>query len=230
MAAAFVLLFGSINSRADFNPSSHFNSIVGRNPFGLRPPSVQAVEPASPPPVVIPPAIVALTGVTSILTSKRALLEIIPGPGKQLLKPVLSEGETLESVEVVSIDVEKTQVIIRNHGFLTNLTLKVVTPTTTNTTPPGPGLVHASGPRPLPFSSMSSIQPPVNNSPPASAIRRGVMMTSGNTSSSPTSAPAGASMSQTNPNGDPAQAYLKMKAQQEWARQRGVVLPPPPGQ
>lgn len=120
---------------AKVNP---YESIVERNPFALKPPPPPAPpeDPSAKTPPA-PPATVELTGITSILTSKRALLEIVPGPGKPMLKPILGEGERVESVEVVSINVEKNEVTIKNGSLVTNLTFKVAKSTDKPATPPG---------------------------------------------------------------------------------------------
>ena len=103
-------------SEAKPNP---YLSIVDRNPFGLKPPP-PAPDPTPVVPVV-PPAKVVLTGITSLFgpTSKRALLEITeqePGKPANLRKPILREGERDGAVEVVSIDLEKNMVRIKNSG------------------------------------------------------------------------------------------------------------------
>ena len=104
--------------------SNPYESIVDRNPFGLRPPPPPPSNEPPPPPSA-PPATVELTGITSLFQKTRALLEITPGPGKPLLKPILSVGERVESVEIVSINVEKNEVVIKNGNIVTNLSLKV---------------------------------------------------------------------------------------------------------
>jgi hypothetical protein len=99
--------------------------ILERNPFGLRPPPPPA-EPATAP--VIPPAPLAtveVAGITSILSSPRVLLEIVPGPGKPMLKPVLGVGERVDAVEVVSISVERGEVVLRNGNVTTNVPLRM---------------------------------------------------------------------------------------------------------
>lgn len=120
---------------AKVNP---YESIVERNPFALKPPPPPAPpeDPSAKTPPV-PPATVELTGITSILKSKKALLEIIPGPGKPTLKHIMSEGERIESVEVVSIDIEKNEVTIKNGTLMTNLTFKVAKSSDKPATPPG---------------------------------------------------------------------------------------------
>ena len=102
-----------------------FACIVDGNPFRLKPEPPPVPEPLPPPAPPAPLATVEVTGITDILNSRRALLEIVPGPGKPMLKPILGEGERVESVEVVSINVERGEVMVRNGTVLTNLTLKV---------------------------------------------------------------------------------------------------------
>src|SRR5207244_3331422 len=115
-----------------------YQSIIERNPFGLKPPP----PPPEPAPVtpVIPPAKVVLTGITTILGSPRALLEIIeqePGKTPTPHKPVLHEGDRDGAVEVILIDVEKGLVKIRNGGLETNITFE--TPKLTASAQPAPG-------------------------------------------------------------------------------------------
>src|SRR5215813_6311804 len=80
-----------------------YESIVDRNPFALKPiPPPPDPTTNAPPPPIVPPAQVEVTGITTITGDKRALLEIIPGPGKPMIRPPpLGEGERVESVEVV---------------------------------------------------------------------------------------------------------------------------------
>src|SRR3954462_2463736 len=103
---------------SDAKPNPYL-SIVDRNPFGLKDPP----PPPDPTPVapVVPPAKVILTGITSLFgpPSKRALIEITeqePGKPASVRKPILREGEREGSVEVLSIDLEKNLVHIKNSG------------------------------------------------------------------------------------------------------------------
>ena len=126
--AAMALGAGSaVNGFADakLNP---YETIVDRNPFGLKPPPPPVDTTAVAPPAA-PPATVEVTGITGFLYGrKRALLEITPGPGKPVQKPILGEGERVESVEVVSINVEKNEVTMKIGTLVTNLSLKVSKP------------------------------------------------------------------------------------------------------
>ena len=150
-----------------------YETIVERNPFGLKPPP-PPVDPSTltPPPPPAPPSTVELTGVTSILNSKRALLEITPGPGKPVVRAILSEGERVESVEVVSIDVNKNEVQIKNGLVTTNLTFKVIKSTATAAAAPPPGLPAAGLPHP-------ATPPPQAASPYNSGGRNNVMVAGG---------------------------------------------------
>lgn len=172
---------------ADVDPS-RYTMIVERNPFQLKPPPLPP-DPSSQVPVAppTPPATVELTGITSIFASKRALLEIIPGPGKPMLKPILSEGEKFESIEVVSINVEKNEVVVKNGPIVTNLTFKVAKSNPTPAPPPpGMGVVPPSVPGAVPP------QPGFSYSQPTSG-RSGVMMTGGNPAYDPGTANPAAS-------------------------------------
>jgi len=103
-----------------------YQTIIDRNVFALKPPPPPpdpAEQNVAPP---APLATVKLTGITSLFSKKKALLEITPAPGKPPVKPILEEGERSESVEVLSIDMDKNTVTIKNGTLLTNITFEVV--------------------------------------------------------------------------------------------------------
>jgi hypothetical protein len=134
---ALTLLYVAEMARAEVKPNP-YQPIIERNAFGLKPPPPPP-DPTPPAPPAAPPAKVTLTGITSMFgpSSTRALLEIVEqeaGKAATPKKPILREGERLGSVEVVSIDVEKSVVKIRNGGIETNLTFEVV-----KSTSPAPG-------------------------------------------------------------------------------------------
>ncbi len=93
------------------------------------PPPAQAIR-ESPQRVPAPPLVpqptfaahkaqttVELTGVVGILARKKAFLEITePGLGRAPKKVTVEEGDLVDSIEVLQIDVEKGQVKIRNSG------------------------------------------------------------------------------------------------------------------
>ena len=119
-----------------------FQRIVDRNLFALKPPVTQTEAP--PPAPLVPPAKVTLTGITSLFgpSSKRALFVIVeqePGKVPVSKSPILREGERDGMVEVLSIDVEKSIVRIRNGGTETNITFELAKdkPATGAVPPPG---------------------------------------------------------------------------------------------
>jgi hypothetical protein len=106
-----------------------YQPIVERNAFGLKdpppPPSTDTKEDAKPPPNV------KLTGISNLF-QKRALLEVTEQgtakPGQPasgtVYRPILAETEGAFGVEVLSIDVEKNIVRIRNNGAESDLTFE----------------------------------------------------------------------------------------------------------
>ena len=144
-----VLMLGTaLRSLADakVNP---YQPIIERNAFGLKPPPPPTSD-VPPPPPPVPLAKVTLTGITSLFgqASKRALLEIVENePGKAAVprKPILREGEHDGSIEVISIDIEKNIVRIRNGGVETNLTFEVQKS--------APGSATAAAPPPVPVAA-----------------------------------------------------------------------------
>lgn len=184
LLASVLLTVACVDVRAD-TKANPYGSIVDRNPFGLKPPpppDPDAGKPPPPPPA--PLATVELTGITSILSSKRALLEIVPGPGKPMLKPILAEGERIESVEVVSINVEKNEVVLKNGNTTTNLTFKVAKAGAATPPPAGavPGAIPAAAAVPQPT------QPSYNQN---AGGRNNVMMAGGSNPATPTAGTPG---------------------------------------
>jgi len=180
-----VLASASLQSWGD-EKSNPYDVIVDRNPFQLKPPPPPVDPNATPVTPPAPPATVELTGITSILSSKRALFEIIPGPGKQMIKPILAEGERVESVEVVSIDVEKNEVTIKNGTLVTNLTFKVAKATPSGPVPPGAIVAPAT-----PSVIAQPSQPLTINQAPTLTGRNNVIVAGGSSSApTPSVAPA----------------------------------------
>src|SRR5689334_668595 len=133
---------GSPAAGIESGPAAWSTEIVRRNPFGLVDPPANPVTPLPPPPPPAPLATVELTGLTSLLARKRALFEIIPGPGKQLIRAILAEGERVETVEVITIDIDRSEVLIRNGTLVTNLTIRMAK----GLAGPGPGPVAGQPP------------------------------------------------------------------------------------
>jgi hypothetical protein len=186
--AAGVLVAGAVadvHADASANP---YDLIVERNPFGLKPPPPPPDPTEISKPPSAPPATVELTGITSILSSKRALFEIIPGPGKPMIKPVLAEGDRLESIEVVSINVDKNEVTVKNGGILTNLTFKVARSAPAQAVPPVPGSIPPPiVPGVVPGTPKQSAYN--NNQTSSSSGRYNVMVSGGNGSVNPAPTP-----------------------------------------
>lgn len=115
----------SFAAQAESGPNP-YQAIIDRNPFGLKPPPPPVVAETVAP--VIPPGKVVLTGITSLFgRTPRALLEITeqePGKPATPRHPILKEGERDGAIEVVSIDIEKSLVKIRNAGLETNITFE----------------------------------------------------------------------------------------------------------
>jgi len=81
---------------------------------------------------------VVLTGITSLSATPHALLEITeqePGKPATTHRPSLREGERDGGIEVLSIDVEKALVKIRNGGVETNVSLEIPKPAANTSTP-----------------------------------------------------------------------------------------------
>lgn len=122
--------------------SNPYQSIVERNPFALKPPP-PPVPPPDPNPVsAVPPPKITLTGIISTFSEPKALLEIVsqePGKGGAVKRPIpLREGESLDGIDVLSIDVANSVVKIRNGGAESSLTFEVQKP--------GAGAPHAGLP------------------------------------------------------------------------------------
>ena len=94
-----------------------YQSIIDRNAFNLNPPPPP--ETNAPP---APPNKILLTGISSMGDKPKVFLEITePGPGKTAQKPILTVGEKLYGVEVLSIDAEKGEVRVKNGPVETTL-------------------------------------------------------------------------------------------------------------
>lgn len=113
--------------RGDAKPNPYL-TISDRNAFSLKTPPPPPPPPEAAVPVV-PLAKVVLTGITSMFgPTPKVLLEITEqesGKAPTVKKPILREGERDGSVEVLSIDVAKSVVRIRNGSIETNVMFEV---------------------------------------------------------------------------------------------------------
>lgn len=102
-----------------------YHAIPERNVFGLRPPPAQPAPTNAPPPV----RKITLTGITTILETKRALMKVAPvGPkageaGKEM-SLILTEGQREDDIEVLRIDENAGSVKVNNSGTVMVLTFE----------------------------------------------------------------------------------------------------------
>jgi len=102
---------------------SAYEGIPQRNVFGLRPPTTQPQQE----PAAAPLPKITLTGITTILDSKRALMKVAaantkqPDPAKEL-SLILTEGQREGDIEVLQIDERAGSVKVRNSGQVMVLT------------------------------------------------------------------------------------------------------------
>lgn len=228
------------------NPFQH---IVERNVFALKPPPPPPTgEPPPPPPT--PLAKVVLTGILNVLGPPRALLEVTETePGKpaagqtagQPKKPILREGERDGSIEVLSIDVEKNVVRIKNGSVETNLTFAEAKQ--------GGGPPPGATPQPpsVPGYNAAAAAAPGATGAPDNNSGRGVIVAGANPSTPANPPPLGSAtglqlpqrqirssqvVQGQNANVDPVAQWVQMKAEEERLRQqtgsRAKVPPPPP--
>ena len=98
-----------------------YQGIVERNVFGLKPPT----PPPSPEDTKPPPPKITLTGITTILGNKRALLKFTPPPkpGEPAKEEsyTLAEGEREGGLEVLEIDEKERTVKVNNYGTVATL-------------------------------------------------------------------------------------------------------------
>ena len=94
-----------------------YNSIVVRNPFGLI-----AIPPPAPIETTTPPSNIKLTGITTILGIKNALLMAQePGPAGKSQSYILTEGQREGQIEVLTIDNIAGLVKVNNAGVVSTL-------------------------------------------------------------------------------------------------------------
>ena len=98
-----------------------YQSFVERNVFGLKPPP----PPAKPPEVPVNVPKITLTGITTILGSKQAMM-LVPVPAKPPVPAkeesyILKEGQRDGDIEVLAIDEKAGTVKVKNHGAVQTL-------------------------------------------------------------------------------------------------------------
>jgi hypothetical protein len=140
-----------------------YQVIVARNAFGLRqapPPEVPGLK--QPPPASVD---VVLTGISTLGGTKKVLIQITDkSPGmKPDLPPPLEEGEVRGRVEIVSIDPDKSEVMIKLDGQDKKLTFEKAKSTASSGpsgAPPNP-FVNPAAPIPgIPLPTPAGIPAP----------------------------------------------------------------------
>jgi hypothetical protein len=111
--------FVVLTAAAADNP---YQGIVERNVFGLKPPAPPPDPESSKP----PPPKIFLTGITTILGNKRALMKMTPPvtkPGEQPKEQsfTLAEGERDGGLEVLEIDEKAGTVKVNNYGTVATI-------------------------------------------------------------------------------------------------------------
>jgi hypothetical protein len=106
-------------------PIGQYQTIPERNVFGLRPPQQQEVAQSREAPL---PKI-TLTGITTILENKRALMKVAapgvkPGEVNKELSLILTEGQREGEIEVLQIDEKAGSVKVNNSGTIMLLTFE----------------------------------------------------------------------------------------------------------
>ena len=103
------------------SPGNPYQGIVDRNVFGLKPPP----PPPDPESTKPPPPKVFLTGITTILGNRRALLKMTPPakPGEPAKEQsfTLGEGQREGEIEVLEINEKVGTVKVNNYGTVTTL-------------------------------------------------------------------------------------------------------------
>jgi hypothetical protein len=237
-------------------PDPRYQAILDRNAFNLRPPptNVVPVAPKPPPPQVN--LKVQVSGITVGPGGKFAWLVVPQQPGRtnaQYLR--LREGESQGDVQVTRIDEQARIVDLVSAGIPTTLDLTKDAPAVVAMVAPtpaaNPAAAAARGRRPTTPTPAGAGSTPIQAGATSSGVnpsvrsgysgatdaRTGRTINAGNV----TRADTGVGTYQTVPsrplrtaesdpvvNQDPAIQYLRMRAQEEAARQQGVQLPPTP--
>jgi hypothetical protein len=131
-----------------------YRFICERNVFGLRPvpPPVALIRPSPPLPKVI------LTGITTILGDKRALLKVQfppqpPKPAKEQCF-ILAEGQSEGPIKVLEVNEKTSRVKVENSGTVVDITFEKPPPRPT-------AAAMATAPRVRPYSPRFPLRQPI---------------------------------------------------------------------
>lgn len=118
----YICLTVLVAGTAAANP---YEAIIGRNVFGLKPPTLTAPPPVAP---VAASKTITLQGISTILDRRQVMLKVAtaarpPEPAKEA-SYLWSEGQGEDDIEVVAIDADAGTVTIKNRGEPLSLTMK----------------------------------------------------------------------------------------------------------
>lgn len=150
LASAALLSSAMAGVRTDLarNP---YEGILTRNAFALKPIPTPANEPATPP---APTIEVFLTGISTLSGLKKVLLQVedkSPGRRTEYLPPLV-ENDVQGRIEVVSINAEKGEVVLKIDGQEKTLSFEKNAPKPSMAAPPATGPTPQLRPA-LPFPS-----------------------------------------------------------------------------
>ncbi len=168
-AIGFILLLGMWNGIAEAD-ANKYSAIPQRNAFNLREP--EPPKPVEQPP---PPINVKLTGITTILDSKRAFLLVQEQGKPQAESKVLKEGEKDGEIEVVKINEVEGEVKIINSGKEVTLNFEKdgVKPSTTPVAATGVPLPPGGGRPVIPLPGAIPVYGGYTNNPNANVSIQG---------------------------------------------------------
>jgi hypothetical protein len=159
-----------------------YQVIADRNVFNLKPPL--SATPPEPPPPPVPK--ITLTGITSILGNRRALLKVQEPPqppqAAREVSYILAEGQRDGDIEILAIDEAAGSVKVNNHGTVQELTfgkdgVKLPNAASAPAAPPAiPGLISRTPPNPMenpqnPALKRVPAPPPQPPQPPTRTLR-----------------------------------------------------------
>jgi hypothetical protein len=157
------------NAASSDSGEGPYQTIVERNVFALKPPPSDIAEPPPPP----PPLKITLTGITTMLGNKRAIMSAAI-PNKPPENYMLTEGQRQGEIEVVEIDEKAGTVKVKNHGVDQTLDFETdgAKALPAMTAVPSPGIIPGQRrlmppPQPNPGAAARGALPP----PPSPAIR-----------------------------------------------------------
>lgn len=103
----------------DSLPPNPYQAIIDRNPFGLKPPPPPPEPPQLPAAAQAPPSALKLSGITTLLSGKKAMF-VLQEPGKPVVySDLLREGEkdrAITNLEVLYIDEKAGTVQVKFGG------------------------------------------------------------------------------------------------------------------